>query len=534
MGIEPLLRIDGVGKAYFGNRVLKNVSFTLEQGRILGLVGENGAGKSTLMNILFGMNVIRETGGYEGKIIIDGKEVHFESPNDALQAGIGMVHQEFSLIPGFTVAENIVLNRESLVHNPLVEAFGERLNTLNRREMDSRANSAIKKLNVSMDGHTLISELPVGYKEFTEIAREIDKSNTRLLVLDEPTAVLTESEAEILLQSMKRLAGMGIAIIFISHRLQEIMEVCDDIVILRDGEVVLQTIPAKTSVREIASSMVGRKMAGAQSDVGFEKRDINEPILEVKHLWVDMPGETVRDVNLTVRKGEIFGIGGLTGQGKLGIANGIMGLYAAGGQVLFQGREVKLNDPKSPLAIGISAVSEDRRGVGLLLEESIAWNIIFTTLQAQGKFLRPIWGGLVKIRDEKAITECADKYIKDLEIKCTSSRQKVQELSGGNQQKICLAKAFETHPTLLFVAEPTRGIDVGAKKVVLDTLKRYNREFGMTIVMISSELEELHSICDRIAIVDKGILVGIKPATASAAAFGMMMLGTGVEEAVGQ
>lgn len=525
---EPLLRVEGVGKAYFSNRVLKNVNFTLGRGRILGLVGENGAGKSTLMNILFGMRVIQETGGYEGKIFIDGEEVSFRSPMDALKAGIGMVHQEFSLIPGFSVAENIVLNRETLIYNPLVEAFGDRLTTLDRAAMSRRADEAIKKLNIELDSSTPISELPVGYKQFTEIAREIDKKGTRLLVLDEPTAVLTESEAEILLDSMRRLAAHGISIIFISHRLHEVMNVCDDIVILRDGEVVLQTTPAETSVRQIASAMVGRRIDKAENEQS-EERTHGEPVMEIRNLWVDMPGETVRNVNLTVYKGEILGIGGMAGQGKLGIANGIMGLHPAGGHVSFEGRELELNRPSSPLSAGISAVSEDRRGVGLLLEESIAWNIIFTSLQMQGKFLKRF--GPVKIRDEAAIAECARRYIHDLEIKCTSEKQHVQELSGGNQQKVCLAKAFETRPKLLFVAEPTRGIDVGAKKVVLDTLKRYNREHGMTIVVISSELEELRSVCDRIAIIDKGAVAGILPATSPSESFGYLLMGAGAAEA---
>ena len=525
---EPLLRVEGVGKAYFSNRVLKNVNFTLGRGRILGLVGENGAGKSTLLNILFGMRVIQETGGYEGKIFIDGEEVSFRSPMDALKAGIGMVHQEFSLIPGFSVAENIVLNRETLIYNPLVEAFGDRLTTLDRAAMSRRADEAIKKLNIELDSSTPISELPVGYKQFTEIAREIDKKGTRLLVLDEPTAVLTESEAEILLDSMRRLAAHGISIIFISHRLHEVMNVCDDIVILRDGEVVLQTTPAETSVRQIASAMVGRRIDKAENEQ-HEEREHGEPVMEIRNLWVDMPGETVRNVNLTVYRGEILGIGGMAGQGKLGIANGIMGLHPAGGHVSFEGRELELNRPSSPLSAGISAVSEDRRGVGLLLEESIAWNIIFTSLQMQGKFLKRF--GPVKIRDEAAIAECARRYIHDLEIKCTSEKQHVQELSGGNQQKVCLAKAFETRPKLLFVAEPTRGIDVGAKKVVLDTLKRYNREHGMTIVVISSELEELRSVCDRIAIIDKGAVAGILPATSPSESFGYLLMGAGAAEA---
>ncbi len=525
---EPLLRVEGVGKAYFSNRVLKNVNFTLGKGRILGLVGENGAGKSTLMNILFGMRVIQETGGYEGKILINGSEVNFRSPMDALKAGIGMVHQEFSLIPGFTVAENIVLNRETLVYNPLVEAFGDRLTTLDRAAMTKRADSAIARLNIELDSSTLISELPVGYKQFTEIAREIDKKGTRLLVLDEPTAVLTESEAEILLDSMRGLARHGTSIIFISHRLHEVMSVCDDIVILRDGEVVLQTTPAQTSVRQIAGAMVGRKIDRGEAEK-HEERVPGKPVMEIKNLWVDMPGETVRNVSLTIREGEILGIGGMAGQGKLGIANGIMGLHPAGGSIRFEGKDIELNNPESPLSAGISAVSEDRRGVGLLLEESIAWNIIFTSLQMQGRFLKKF--GPVKIRDEEAIAECARKYIRDLEIKCTSEKQHVQELSGGNQQKVCLAKAFETRPKLLFVAEPTRGIDVGAKKVVLDTLKQYNREHGMTIVVISSELEELRSVCDRIAIIDKGAVAGILPATTPSEAFGYLLMGAGAAEA---
>lgn len=521
---EPLLRVEGVGKAYYGNRVLKNVSFSLEKGRILGLVGENGAGKSTLMNILFGMNVIRETGGYEGSIRINGEVVHFRSPMDALHAGIGMVHQEFSLIPGFTVTENIVLNRESVKYNPLVEAFGDRLKTLDREAMSKRAEEAIRKLNVSLDSGTLISELPVGHKQFTEIAREIDKESTQILVLDEPTAVLTESEAEVLLASMRHLASMGIAIIFISHRLNEVLNVCDDIVILRDGEVVLSVTSDKTSVREIAAKMVGRSIRG-DAEVGVDTRTFGAPLLELEHLWVDMPGETVRDVSLSVREGEILGIGGLAGQGKLGIANGVMGLYPSGGTVRFAGKELGLNDPIAPLAAGISAVSEDRRGVGLLLEESIAWNIVFAALQNQKKFLKPAFGGLLRLRDEEAIGECARKYIRDLEIKCVDEKQLVQELSGGNQQKVCLANAFEMHPKLLFVAEPTRGIDVGAKKVVLDTLKRHNREYGTTIVMISSELEELRSVCDRIAITSGGTIVGIRPATEPSEVFGYLMLG---------
>jgi len=202
----PLLKMENIGKEYFGNRVLADVSFSLMPGEILGLVGENGAGKSTLMNILFGMSVIEETGGYDGRIIIDGEEKIFKDPFDALEAGIGMVHQEFSLIPGFTATENILLNRESMKYNPLVEVFGDRFKTLDRTDMNNRAVKAIDTLGVTLAPDTLISEMPVGHKQFTEIAREIDRKKTKLLVLDEPTAVLAESEAQVLIEALKKLA----------------------------------------------------------------------------------------------------------------------------------------------------------------------------------------------------------------------------------------------------------------------------------------------------------------------------------------
>jgi len=254
-------------------------------------------------------------------------------------------------------------------------------------------------------------------------------------------------------------------------------------------------------------------------------RSFTEDILTVSHLWVDMPGEAVKDMNFTVRKGEIFGIGGLAGQGKLGISNGIMGLFPAGGEVKLHGKPVPLNEPRLALQMGMAFVSEDRRGVGLLLEESLEWNIAFTAMQIQGKYLRPFAGGLFKVRDESAMRRLTEEYIEILHIKCTSPRQKAVELSGGNQQKICLAKSFAIAPDLLFVSEPTRGIDIGAKRLVLDALYKYNRELGMTIVMVSSELEELRSICDRVAIVDEGRLTGILPPTADLAEFGLLMTG---------
>lgn len=519
----PLLEMRNIKKDFFGNQVLTDINFTLKAGEIMGLVGENGAGKSTLMKLLFGMDVIRETGGYSGDILIDGEKISFSTPFDALKVGIGMVHQEFSLIPGFTATENILLNREPKKKNIVSEIFGDRLDTLDYKKMAERSEEAIGKMGFKIDANMPINSMPVGHKQFTEIARELSKGHLKLLILDEPTAVLTEQEAEALLDSIRGMAAKGIAVIFITHRLHEILTVCDKVVIMRDGFVV-KDVPAKeTDVADITKWMVGRNVQSTASAEVAEDPNA-KTILSIRDLWVDMPGETVRNVDLDIKEGEIFGIGGLAGQGKLGIPNGVMGLYDAGGTVTFHGQAISLNNPRGCLDASLAFVSEDRREVGLLLNETLEWNIAFSAMQIQNKFLKKYLGGLVTWRDEKAIRAVTQKYIDELQIKCTSSMQKAKELSGGNQQKVCLAKAFALEPKFLFVSEPTRGIDVGAKSLVLDALKNFNRDHGVTIVMISSELEELRTTCDRIAIVSGGKIAGILPATESSEKFGLLMV----------
>lgn len=519
----PLLEMRNIKKDFFGNQVLTDINFTLKAGEVLGLVGENGAGKSTLMKLLFGMDVIRETGGYGGDVLINGEKVNFSTPFDALNAGIGMVHQEFSLIPGFTATENILLNREPMKKNIISEVFGDRLNTLDYKAMAERSSQAIDKMGVKIDADMVISDMPVGHKQFTEIARELSKEQLKLLILDEPTAVLTEKEAEALLDSIRGMSAKGIAVIFITHRLHEILTVCDTVVIMRDGYVVKDVPSKETDVADITKWMVGRNIQStARADIRINPDA--RTIMSIRNLWVDMPGETVRNVNLDIKEGEILGIGGLAGQGKLGIPNGVMGLYEAGGSVEFDGHEIPLNNPRKCLDSSLAFVSEDRRDVGLLLDETLEWNIAFSAMQIQDKFLKNYLGGLIKWRDEKAIHEVTQKYIDELMIKCTSSLQKAKELSGGNQQKVCLAKAFALEPKFLFVSEPTRGIDVGAKSLVLDALKKFNKEHGVTVVMISSELEELRTTCDRIAIVSGGKIAGILPATESSEEFGMLMV----------
>jgi simple sugar transport system ATP-binding protein len=519
-----LLRMEHINKDFYGNKVLKDISFSVEHGEIVGLVGENGAGKSTMMNVLFGDPIIHETGGFEGKIIFDGKEVNFTSPFDAIDAGIGMIHQEFIFIPSFTATENILLNKEPTRYHFLSEIFGDELNVLDREEMKKRAIEAIKMLEIELDPEMIMKEMPIGHKQFIEIARETERKSLKLLVLDEPTAVLAESEAKIVMKTIKNLASKGVSIIFISHRLQEILDTCDRIVVLRDGSIQKELIPSETNPVEVAEYMIGHELTKSIREFKGVRK-LNEPILEVNDLWVDMPGEQVSGVSFQVNTGEIFGIGGLTGQGKLGIANGIMGIYPAEGEVKFKGKTIKLNNTKYVLEQGMAFVSEDRRGLGLLLDHPIFLNMTFTAMQVKNKFIKSLLHGLIKWRDDEAMIKITREYINALQIKCSSEKQIARELSGGNQQKLCMAKVFILQPELIFISEPTRGIDVGAKSLVLDILHEYNQKYGITIIVTSSELVELRSICERIAIVDEGQIAGILPPAARSAEFGLLMLG---------
>lgn len=520
---DNLLNIKNVSKEYYGNKVLKNINLQLKKGEIHALIGENGAGKSTLMNILFGMPVIHTTGGYEGSIEIDGKEVNIKTPHEAIDYGIGMVHQEFMLIPGFTITENIKLNREITNPNIVSGIFGKRYETLDNKKMNEDARKALDKLDMNIEEYAKVEGLPVGHMQFIEIAREIDKTGIKILVFDEPTAVLTEAEAKNLLSAIRKLAKTGIGIIFISHRLDEIVDVADKVTILRDGEHVVTKNIEDTSTVDIAQLMVGRKVSIERNEA--VKREItDETILSIKDLHVAMPGEYVKGINLEVRKGEILGIGGLAGQGKLGIANGLMGIYPSKGEIIFNGKKLTLNDPKLSIKAGLGFVSEDRKGVGLLLDESIELNIAFTAMQINNDFLKNF--GLIKLKDTNQIRKHAIDMIKELDIRCTSPAQSTGRLSGGNQQKVCVARALTQKPILLFVSEPTRGIDIGAKKLVLDVLLKLNQEFGMTIIMTSSELAELRSICDKIAIICEGKVEGVLSPLASDVDFGLMMSGS--------
>lgn len=520
-----VLKMEGITKEYFGNKVLKGAQLEVKAGEIHALMGENGAGKSTLMNILFGMPVIHTTGGFGGTIEFDGKPVKIDNPHKAMELGIGMVHQEFMLIPGFTVTENVKLGRE--ISSPTVASsvFGTALEKLDKPAMSQDTRKALDTIGLGVEDYAMVAGMPVGYMQFVEIAREIDKSGIKLLIFDEPTAVLTESEAERLLDTMRVIASKGIAIIFITHRINEVIDVTDSMTILRDGTFVERLETKDTTAARIAELMIGRQVEKLVDDQEEDNRKISDEdiMLSLRNFWVDMPGERVNGIDLDLRQGEILGIGGLAGQGKVGVPNGILGLYPAAGEITFDGETIDPSKLGDALNKGVAFVSEDRRGVGLLLDESIEQNIIFTALQVQGKFLKK-FGPFTQF-DGKAAHRHALDMIKALDIRCTGPEQYAGRLSGGNQQKVCLARAITMEPKLLIVSEPTRGIDIGAKKLVLELLAKMNREQGMTIIMVSSELNELRSLCDRIAIVSDGKLTGIFTPDASDAQYGLAMSG---------
>ena len=525
MDTRYLLNMENISKEYYGNKVLKSVNLQVKPGEIHALMGENGAGKSTLMNILFGMPVIHNTGGFDGTVLISGEPAVIDAPHKAIDFGIGMVHQEFMLIPGFTVTENIKVGRE--ISNPTIlsRIISKNLETLDLDSMRRDAKKALRDIGLNIEEYVKVAGLPIGYMQFVEIAREIDKTGIKLLVFDEPTAVLTESEADNLLDIMKTIARKGIAIIFITHRLDEVMAVADSLTILRDGEFVARKETKDTSIVEIAELMIGRKVEKLVEDIEDKRVLSDENIaMSIRDFHVSMPGEMVKGIDIDIRKGEIFGIGGLAGQGKVGIPNGIMGLYESEGTVSVFGKELNLKNLGNALENGIANVSEDRRGVGLLMDESIENNIVFTAMQIKDDFIKK--AGPLKLFDSKKAKQHSMDMIKLLDIRCTGPKQIAGSLSGGNQQKVCLARALTIDPEILIVSEPTRGIDIGAKKLVLEYLVKLNREKGLTIIMVSSELVELRSLCDRIAIVSDGKLARILKPDDSDAEFGLAMAGS--------
>lgn len=508
---QPLLEVKNLSKSFGQHQVLSNISFELHKGKILGIVGANGSGKSTLMNCIFGHEKIKNTGGRKGHIYLEGKPLEMDG-YVSYKCGIGMVHQEFALFNQLTLAENIKLCHENTL----------KLKFIDKKQNEKDAKALLKELGLSLEVSANVKNLSISLQQFTEIARELNRQELKLLILDEPTAVLNESDSQKLLSSLKILAEKGISILFISHRLEEVKKLCDDILILRDGQMVGLHPTGDISLQAIAKKMIGEDVTKAQHSSITSYDDIH---LSLKNYSVHMDGEVLEQLNTDIYKGEILGVTSLSGHGKLALGKGLMNLYPTEGQVYMMGKDISKMSYKERIKEGLYVLCEDRKNIGLLLNESIKDNIIFTSQQILNKYSKSFLKGLVQWTNHKQAEQVTNNYIKALEINCQSPNQKVVTLSGGNQQKVCLARSMALDPDILFVAEPTRGIDIAAKEKVLNSLIELNKDKGTTIVMVSSELDELKRLCSRILVLCEGRLIDVLPASASSVDFALALSG---------
>lgn len=521
---ETILEVKHISKTFGSVKALSDINLSIRKGEIYGLVGANGSGKSTLMNILFGNSVIEETGGFDGEIYIEGKAVHIRSAKESMQNGVGMIHQEFVLIPEMSVSENINITKEN--RHPALEKFlGTELAFLDRKKDREDARKILEKLGFPIDETLPVKYLSVNAKQFVEIAREMNKSDLKVLFLDEPTAVLNEEDSKKLMDILKELAKSGIAILFCTHRLHEICEICDRVSVIRDGKEVSSYNKEQLQIAQLAKDMIGYEFSVTKKQQ--HSGHPGEAILKLKGFGVAMPGEALHQVDLEVYKGEVLGITSLSGHGKLALGYGLMGMYETVGEVLLHGKKLELSQVQKNIEKGLFLLPDDRKNMGLLMDHSVKENIVFSGFYGKKKFTKKLLGNF-RIKDQKEMDRFSREQIEKLKIKCADENQRVRELSGGNQQKVCIARANAMEPEVLVVMEPTRGVDIGAKEKILDLLIDMNRQQETTILVASSELEELKRICDRIVVFCEGKVSGVLSPDAAEEAFALAF--TGEEE----
>lgn len=490
---EVILEMRNITKTFPGVKALDNVSFSVEQGEIHALVGENGAGKSTLMKVLSG---VYPHGSYDGDIYFEGKECRFQNISQSEEVGLVIIHQELALIPYLSIAENLFLGNER-----------ENLGIINWNETILRTKELLEKVGLSESPNTLITDIGVGKQQLVEIAKALAKK-VKLLILDEPTASLNETDSEKLLELLLQFKKNGIASILISHKLSEISKVADSITILRDGATIETLDKHKDDITEdrIIRGMVGRDLTHR-----FPPRETNigEVIFEVKDWNVYHPLHEDRkvsnNVNIKVHRGEVVGISGLMGAGRTELAMSIFGrAYGTriSGKALKNGQEIDISTIDKAISNGIAYATEDRKSYGLVLIEEIKDNITLANLGAVSR------NGVINEPKELTVTR---EYKDKLNIKCSSILQLALNLSGGNQQKVVLSKWLFSNPDILILDEPTRGIDVGAKYEIYTIINQLANE-GKAIIMISSELPEILGVCDRIYVMRDGKIVGEMPA----------------------
>jgi ribose transport system ATP-binding protein len=472
------LLMDGVSKHFGGVTALNNVTFTAEAGEIHALVGENGAGKSTLMKILAGANTPDE-----GKIFIDGEEVHIHKPKDGIDLGVSVIYQEFALMPDMSVAENI-----------FIDDLNENKRIIKWRELYAQTKTILDELGFSnIPPSRQVADLPVAYQQIVEICKALSR-NSKILVLDEPTAVLSTVETEQLFKLLKKLKSDGVTIIYISHRMNEIFALCDRATVLRDGENVGTVNLKDTTDQALVNMMIGRSL---QNYYPERTPEIGEVVFEARNI---VSGAVVNDVSFSVRAGEVFGLSGLVGAGRTETLMAILGeLKRDSGRIFVNGKEVKVTSPLSALRAGISLLPEDRKTQGVLLQLPILHNITISCLNKITGFL-----GLINFKKER---ETANKLVDKLRIKIGSLNDPCMSLSGGNQQKVSISKLLGTDSRVLFFDEPTRGVDVGAKIEIYKIINEIVAE-GYGVVMVSSEIPEIIGMCDRVAVMRNGRVTG--------------------------
>lgn len=486
-----MLEIRNLSKQFDGNYVLKNINMEIQAGQVYGLIGANGSGKSTLMNVLNGHEKIAKSGGYEGQIFMDGEEVYIKDHMESTRHGISMVHQELALFPGMTVTENIKINKE---HTKGKGILLPELALLDKEKNEADASRLLGRIGTEISPRADVEFLTLNQKQFVEIARELDNAKIHLLILDEPTSSLNITETQKLLACVRDIAAAGIAVIFISHRLEEIMDVCDKVFILRDGQLISAYEKAAFSVDRFAEDMVGTEVVKASR----EKKQENRPVL-LEYQNIQGSGQ-----NFAIYEGEIIGITGLAGQGQEQFSEGLFGLKPARFDAYYRGQRLTPGNNAQMAQNDIYFLSEDRATTSLFLDSPIWKNIIFGTERKHPEFYQLKHCLPLSFLNTKAVTQYVNAVIQKLNIVCSGPDQKVRNLSGGNQQKVCIGRALTFHPKLLFVGEPTRGIDVYSKELILDSLVSINKENNTTVVVSSGELEELIRICDRVVVMYQG------------------------------
>ena len=466
----------GIHKRFPGVLALNNVDLTVKAGEVHALLGENGAGKSTLIKVLGGIYIAEE-----GEIFIEGKKVTIDGVKAAQANGIAIIHQELVLVPHMTVAENIFLGRE-----PMSGGF------VDHKKMTDDAQQLLDENRMHIKADALINTLTIAQQQMVEIVKAIS-FNSKILVMDEPTSSISDKEVEFLFKTMRRLTSQGVGIIYISHKMSELEQICDRVTVMRDGEYVGTKVVKETNKDELIAMMVGRELTN------YYTRDFQTPgdvILKCEHI---SDGKMAKDASFEIRKGEIVGFAGLVGAGRSEVMKCIFGLTKNyKGEIEIEGQKVTIRNPIDAMKYGIALVPEDRKAEGLYKVQSVRYN---STIEVLGDFIKGIF---VNSEKEEEITQ---KYIDMLSTKTPTQEQMIGNLSGGNQQKVIIGRWLATNPKILILDEPTRGVDVGAKSEIYAIMNELVKQ-GMSIIMISSELPEIINMSDRVYVMNEGNITG--------------------------